>query len=115
MDLFKTLIWDTLIKAALKKLFLKVPLLGWGPIGFLVSHFVFKFTDMLYLEVKDFINIKMIFFKNKEAHDKYAEASKDLALILKDKGVESDDFKKAREAHKEALSNFVRFGVARGN
>ncbi len=113
MDLFKQLVWDNLIRAALKKLFLKIPLLGWGPIGFLVSHFVFKLTDMIYEEVRDYINLELIFLKNKNAHNEYVKANIDLTIILREKGSESDEFKKAREEHKKALSNFIRFDVAR--
>ena len=112
-DLFKILIWDNLVRAALSRLFLLVPLLGWGPFGIVISHFAFKFADSLYDGTKEYIEITKIAMKNKEMEEAFNKASVKLYIIARDSGVESEAYRSAREEHKKSLSNLVRFGPAR--
>lgn len=109
-DIFKSLVWDTLVKAALSQLFLAVPLLGWGPIGYVVSWLAVYFTDKLYAVVKTAVDLEVITLRNEEHKKEYAGAAVRLKLIAKSKGVDSPEFMKAREEQKLALSRFVRFG-----
>lgn len=109
--LFKSLVWDTLVKVALQQLFLAVPLLGWGPIGYVVSWVVVKLTDKLYDVTKTAVDLEVIVLRNEEHRREYAVAAVKLKLIAKSKGVDSPEFKNAREEHQQALSRFVRFAV----
>jgi hypothetical protein len=113
LDLFKNLVWDVWVKAVLGRLFAAVPLFGWGPIGFFVTSMVMKFTDALYSSIKEFINIEAIEFRNKEFGKAYATASVKLKIIAREKGIDSPEFRSARDADKIALSNLARFGPAR--
>lgn len=108
-DIFKKLVWDSLIKFALQQLFLAVPLLGWGPIGYVVTWIATYFTDKLFVALKLAVDLEMIVLRNEEHKREYTLAALDLKHIIKEKGLNSPEFKKAREKHQEALARFVRF------
>jgi len=108
-DIFKQLVWDALVKAALQQLFLAVPLLGWGPIGYVVSWIAVYFTDKLYAVIKLVVDLEVIVLRNEIHKKEFAGAAVRLKLIAKAKGVDSEEFKKARDEQKEALSRFIQF------
>lgn len=108
-QIFKTLIWDSLVSAALRQLFAAVPFLGWGPIGWLVSLIVTKVADYVYAAVDEFIDLKVIAFKKMELAREYSKVSLDLKNIALSKGIESDEFKAAREVGKKSLSALIKF------
>lgn len=112
-DLFKALVWNNLIKAALARLFLAVPFLGWGPIGVVVSWVVTKIADKLYDELEMIVNLQAIALKNEIHQREFDRASMKLHIIAREKGTASSEFKNAREHAKESLSQFVRFAPAR--
>lgn len=107
-ELFKTLVWNKLISVALQRLFLAVPLLGWGPIGFVITWAVNKIASMVYEEMKMTIELKMIQMTN-EAHQKsYELACMRIVLAYNMKGGDSDEYKLARKQAHDALSEFVK-------
>lgn len=110
---FKSLVWDQLVKLALSRLFAAVPLLGWGPIGWVVSWAVNWVATKIFDAVKLFIELEAIVFRNKQAQKEFETASIKLRLIAMGSGEGSPEFLAAREEHKSALSKFVRFDSAR--
>lgn len=113
VDLFKTLVWDNLVGAALQWLFVTIPFLAWGPIGAVVTWIVMKFTDKFYAMVKLFISVELIVFRNLEFGKTYAAAQINLKQIAGEKGIDSQEFKDAHVKEKQALSNLVKFDPAR--
>lgn len=111
LDLFKDLVWDNLVEAALAALFVKVPVLAWGPLGAIIKFAATKFTDYLYAGMKMFIVVEAIPLRNKLLHKKYTEAAIKLKTIAKTTGIESDEFRKARNEDKKRLSDLVRFAA----
>lgn len=110
-DIFKDLVWDALVKAALGMLFRAVPWLAWGPLGVFVGWVVGLAAGYLYDAVKMAIDLQVIAFKN-EAHRKaFDDAGVKLKIIAKDKGIDSPEFKEARELHKKRLAEFVHFAA----
>jgi len=109
--LFKSLIWDELVKKAIAKILLAVPFLAWGPLGWLTKWAVTKIADKLYEALKDVVDFKVIALKNKTLRKEFDRASIKLYAIGKDKGINSHDFKKARQKHKEALAALVHFSI----
>lgn len=108
-DVFKELIWSAIKKAALAALFKAVPWLAWGPLGVAVGFVVGLAADYLYDAIKMTIDLKMIVFKNDQLRRAYDDASAKLAIIAHGKGIDSPEFKSAREEHKKKLSEFVKF------
>lgn len=112
-DLFKSLVWDNLVKAALGRLFAAIPFLGWGPVGYVVTWIVVKYTDLFYEAMKELVDLQLIVFKNELAKKEYTIAAIHLRELAKTLGDQSDEFLKAREEAKLALSKFTRFDIAR--
>lgn len=109
LDTFKELIWDSLVKAALGKLFAALPLLGWGPIGWAITWIVNRYSEELYLLAKEFVKLEALALRNEQAERAYNTASVKLKLIARTNGIESAEFRKARDDDKKALDNLVRF------
>jgi hypothetical protein len=109
-DLFKDLVWDSLVKAALAELFLIAPWLAWGPVGFVVSFIAQHFSDQLYKTLSLAVQMEAIVIKNEEHKRAFDRASVKLKVMAKEKGIDSPEFEKLREEQKQALADFVRFG-----
>lgn len=110
-EIFKNLIWDSLVKLALSRLFAAIPWLGWGPIGVLVGWIVGMFADQIYDALKLAVNMQVIVFRNEKLKAAYDKASVQLRIVAHDKGIESEEFRLEREKHKKALSELVRIAV----
>ncbi len=110
-DLFKDLVWDNLVKAAMTKMFVAVPFLAWGPIGGIIEHLFIKFAGKLYDVLKLELDVKSMVFKNKRLEKEFNRASVKLKIIARDKGINSEEFKKQRDLHKKQLADFVRFNI----
>lgn len=113
VDTFKELVWDLVVREALRKLFSKVAWLGWGPIGAFITHFALKYSDEIYSMIKEFIVIEGIILRNAEFKEAYGKSSVKLKIVAKNKGIDSPEFKEVRETNKKDLSKYVRFDVAR--
>ena len=113
MDSFKEILWDSLVKAAIARLFIVAPFLGYGPIGVLVSYIITKYSDIFYAVLKLSLNLEQIAVNNEELRIAYNDAAVKLHIIAKDKGIDSSEFKEFRNESKKALSAFVRFDIAR--
>lgn len=110
-DLFKDLVWDNLVKAALGRLFAAFPLLGWGPIGFVIGWVATRLAEELYKVTEEFIDLKLIVLRKQSHRQAFDHAGVVLKIVALDKGIDSPEFKNEREKHKLALSKFGRFAA----
>lgn len=110
-DNFKALFWDVIIKQVINRLFVAAPWLAWGPFGWAVSFLITRFTDKIYTLVRYMVDDAKIVFRNEQFQKEYDRASVKLKILLKEKGMESPEYKAARKEHLEALSSLVRFTV----
>jgi len=108
-DLFKQLVWDNIVEAVVARIFLSIPALGWGPLGVIVSFVVSLIATKLYEVLKLSINLQMIVFQNAAHLKAYVEASSKLREIAQSKGIDSAEFRSARNEDKKRLSEFVQF------
>lgn len=109
LDLFKSLVFDQITKMAISQILGLSPFLAWGPVAFIVGQAVAYVAGVLYNLLKDTINLEVILLKNAAFHKAYVEAAYSINRIAKEKGIDSPEFRKARDAHKAALSQFVRY------
>jgi hypothetical protein len=107
-DLFKDLVWDNLVDAALGALFTALPILKIWPIGPIINSVVRLFADKLFAALQLAIDLQIIAFVNGEHRRAFDDASVKLKIIASSHGIESEEFKKARKEHRDALSKFVR-------
>lgn len=107
--IFKQLIWDQLIAALIKRLFAEIPFLAWGPVGIIVKWLIMTLGDKIFEAVKLQIQLEAIVLRNAAHQKAFEQAATNLRIIAVDRGVDSEEFKNAREAHKKALAAFIRF------
>jgi hypothetical protein len=99
-DLFKFLAWDTLVDGTLTYFGL-----NWWPLNVMV-HVV---TNRMYEGLRLLVDLQAIVILN-EAHRKaYDDAAIKLKIIAHDRGIDSPEFKKAREDAKAAFAIFVQY------
>lgn len=110
MDLFKDLIWDNLIEAALSSLFAALPFLNFWPINVAIRYIIMEFTTGLYIGLAQFIDTTMIPIKNEQLKIDYQKAQVKLKIIAGGRGIESEEFKNARIEHKDYLRKHLRIG-----
>lgn len=109
LDVFKSLVFDQLTKAAIAQILGLSPFLAWGPIAYIIGQAVVYVGDVIYNQLKDAVNLEVILIKNEAFHKAYVNASLSISKIAKEKGIDSPEFRKARDEHKAALSKFVRY------
>lgn len=105
--------WDNLIEAVIKRLFINIPLLAWGPIGVVVSWIITSIGEQLFKTLQVSVDLTAIKLKNTEAQKQWESASVRLWFIAEDEGIESEKFKQAREYEKEVFAKFVHYNVFR--
>ena len=111
-DLFKDLVWDSLVKSALTALFVAVPGLAVWPLGMIIRWVVNRYAGQLFQLLRLVVDLKVIAFVNYEHKRAFDNAAVKLKIIALDQGIDSDEFKKARENAKASLAKFVTFGGA---
>ena len=109
-DLFKSFVWDAIVKLVVGRLIAMIPFLGWGPIGIFTGWVVGIVMGWVYDAVKMAIDLQVIHFRNEEHQKAFDSASLKLKLIARDKGIHSPEFLIARQENAKALAVFVTFG-----
>ena len=106
-DLFKSAIYDPLIDAALVSFLGGV--LGVPVVGTFVRFVARVFANKLFEAMRLILDLQAIAFVN-EGHKKdFDRAAVTLRIIGQSKGIDSPEFKTARENAKAALSDFARY------
>lgn len=99
-DLFKKLVWDNLVTAALTAFGVNFSVVRWV-VGF--------FTDKIYEIFRTLFDEGALIFLN-EAHKRaFDDATVSLKIIGQQKGIDSDEYKKAKSNAQAALSAFLKF------
>jgi hypothetical protein len=109
--LFKSLVWSNLVEFSIKKLFLAVPWLGWGPIGWITSTIIRMFAEALFEAVHEQIDLQIITFRKISLRREFDRAALLLKIMERDHGKDSSEFKEQYENTHEDFANFVEFRV----
>lgn len=110
---FKVLVWDLAVEAALQRLFLLVPLLGWGPIGYVISRAARALSEYLFQELNKGIKNFEIQFVNEE-HRKAFDKSTFVLMVLDNDPIATQE--QRDEALKDAqrdMAKYVLYNVNR--
>jgi hypothetical protein len=109
-DLFKSMVFDKIVKKMIQSLFAKIPFLGWGPIGTIVSMLLTKLANALYEALAMYIDFQIIAFKNKKLEEQFTTASVELYSAANQYGIDSAEFEMARKANDDAFFKFIEMG-----
>lgn len=108
-QIFKDLVWNALVKAALARAILYAPFLGWPVIGPIVSIVVGIFADKLFKELQLGLDLTYIKFQDEEAEKAFHLSSMKLSVEAAAHGVDSPQYKEANEKLKADFAKFVSF------
>lgn len=109
--IFKTLVWDVVIKAGETALEAYVPVLALPVIKQLDEVAIGVVTDWVFSKLVLVVDIAAIRLTN-ELHQKaFDDAMVKLKILSQEKGPESQEYKDELEKAKLALSKFVRYGA----
>lgn len=109
-QIFKSLVWDTALTAGETALIAQVPFLGLPIVRTITHWMVTSVSNWIYSALVLFVDVEAIKLVNAIHQAEYDSASEQLKIIAIDKGINSDDFKKARDDAKVALSRFTNIG-----
>lgn len=109
--IFKGLVWSNIVDATLAAFFIKYPFLKVWPVEQIIRYLVNRWSDELYGIAKLTMDVTAIRLMNAIHLAEYEKASIRLKIIAIDRGIESDEFKKARESYRLSLSKFTHFGA----
>ena len=101
-DIFKEIVWDNFVTAALVSLKINV----WP-----LNSIVRIITDKFYEFFRTSFDIQTIAFLNSVHKAEFEKAVITLKVIGADYGPESENYKNAKENAKNALSKFVRYSA----
>lgn len=111
LDTFKGLVFDELVKLLISRVLGMAGWLAWGPVAFIVTKVITWVAEALYDALKEAVNFQVIILKNAAHQRAFAKATMELQSIADTAGINSPEFKVSREAHKNALAKFVRYGA----
>ncbi len=112
-QIFKDLIWEPLLLAGETALFtwespvLAVPIVG-GVLTAVEKEAISLASEWMFRQFVLLIDITAIKWVNQEHQAAYDRASEKLLVIATDSGIDSVEFKKARDDAKAALAQFIR-------
>lgn len=104
----KNLVVNPIIEAALARLFVAVPFLGWGPVRKVFSHYVWKLVDLVWDTSADQIKVSFVGWKNPQLQDAYDKETIKLK-ILELQGASPQEVENAIKSAQDRLAEFVRF------
>ncbi len=107
-ELFKGGVWDTLVDLGLAALFAEAPYLNIPILRDGIKWLIRKFTDAMFTFFQEFVNLKYVFLHNLGMQKKFTEHALALKGLAIEKGLDSKEYKDAREEHKKALAEKVR-------
>lgn len=110
MDVFKDLIWNNLIEAALIELFVAFPFLNFWPINVAIRYIVMEFSDAIYAGVRELIDVTVIQLRNEQLQTEFDRSAVKLKIIARGAGIDSEEFKNARVENKDHLRKYIRIG-----
>lgn len=109
--IFKSLVWDVMIKSAVGK---AIALLALSPTGFvanIVATLLIKFSDWLYPIFEKAIKVGEIKLSNEIHQRAYEKAQYKLKVIAIEKGIDSDEFKKQRDIEHNKLVDAIVYSI----
>lgn len=100
-----------MIEAELVSLCAANPWMSVWPVRQILNGIAQMVTNKIFGKLRLVVDMGAISFVNQEHKAAFDKAAVTLKIIAQDKGIESDEYKRAREDAKTALSRFLRYGA----
>ena len=103
------LLWEPLTEAALVALFAEVPVLAVWPLKQIISGFVRWVSRLLWEQIDLYTDLAAVHLLNAKHRSEFDRESVRLRMIAVESGVDSEDFRKARDEATKTFAKFIRF------
>lgn len=108
-QVFKDLVWNPGVKALEIQLDTAIPILNIPVVHQLEEGLIEMVGNLIFSTLVMVVDVEAIRLVNDEHQAAYTDAALKLRVIGHDKGIDSDEFKKARDDAKADLSRFTEF------
>lgn len=112
-QVFYDLVWEPMVKAGEIWLETDAPFFSLPIIKQAEEEIIQLVADWVFRKIILFMDLAAVRFKNADLQVAYDKAFVALKIIAIDKGLDSPEYKKAKEDAKAALSQIARFGATR--
>lgn len=109
-QIFKSVVWDSMIKAGEVWVEGAVPFLALPVIKNLDEFAIQELTDAIFNQFVCFIDVTAIRIVGEKRQSAWASTSEKLLIISKEQGVNSDAFKQALSVESDDFAQFVHTG-----
>jgi hypothetical protein len=110
-DVFKELVFDVIAREVIKKLIASIPLLSFGPFGYVVTELLLKFAKMFYDTQKELITFYKFQFVNELNQKAFDKEFQNLKAVIENASATPDDKKQALERAKIHMAFLVRHSI----
>lgn len=112
-SMFKSLVWDNALEAALTVLFAEAPALNIPIVRSIVRGIARMISDSFFSLLKEFVDMAAIPIMNAELKSKFDGKYSQLRFVLIKNGMDSPEFKAAHEEAHDAFADFFRNNATR--
>lgn len=110
-DVFGNVVWDNLVDLELEAFF-SLPCFAWcriWPIGPIIRYVVHRYSTKFYARFRTFIDITVIKIMDTAAKNEFEKQALMLKVIEIDRGLNSQDYKDAKEKARTSFLEFIKF------
>lgn len=110
-DVFKELVFDIIAREVIRKLISAIPLLSFGPLGFVVTELLLKFAKMFYDTQKELLTFYKFQFVNEVNQKAFDREFQKLKAVNNDPLSTPEQKQQALEEAKKHMAFLVRHSI----
>lgn len=108
-SLFKSMVWDVLLKRGIDILITSLSISPQGILAVIITKLIIIVANKLYPIIVQMVRIESVVLTDEVHQKSFERAQLKLKIIAKEKGIDSQEFKDAREKEKETLYKLIKF------
>ena len=108
-SIFKSMVWDVLLKRGIDILITSLSISPQGFLAMLITKVIIIVANKLYPIIVQMVRIESVILTDEVHQKSFERAQLKLKIIAKEKGIDSQEFKDAREKEKESLYKLIKF------
>jgi hypothetical protein len=112
-DVFKELVFDIIAREVIKRLIASIPILSFGPVGFVVTELLLKFAKMFYDTQKELLIFYKFQFVNEINQKAFDKEFQKLTTVNNDPNATPEQKQKALEDAKTKMAFLVRHSISK--
>jgi hypothetical protein len=108
-DLFKSYVWDVMIKVAIADAMVSLSISPQGWLAMMITKIIIYGTNKLYPYIVRFIKIEKVILQDEIHQKEFEKIQLKLKIIATNKGIDSQEFKDAHKKEQDDLIKLIKF------